>query len=102
MVARRVSGGIMLAVRLTPKSAKDEVKGIEQFGDETVLAARVRAAPESGRANQALERLVADWLNVPPSTVSVAHGGKARLKQVKLEGDSEKLIRLVADKIASN
>ncbi len=51
--------------------------------------ARVRAVPEAGRANAALETLIARWLGVPPSTVSVAHGGKSRLKQVALTGDSE-------------
>ena len=45
----------MLPVRLTPKSARDEIAGIENFGGETVLKARVRALPEQGRANEALD-----------------------------------------------
>ena len=57
----------MLPVRLTPKSGRDEIAGIEAFGGEAVLKARVRALPEVGRANEALERLVARWLKVPPS-----------------------------------
>ena len=36
----------MLAVRLTPKSGRDEIVGVEAFGDETVLKARVRAVPK--------------------------------------------------------
>ena len=70
----------MLKVRLTPKSARDEIIGVENFGGEAVLKARVRALPEDGRANQALERLVARWLKVPPTFVSVAQGGKSRAK----------------------
>ena len=76
----------MLPVRLTPKSARDEIVGIEAFGGEAVLKARVRALPEDGRANEALERLVAHWLKVPPSSVSVAQGGKSRMKQVAGRG----------------
>ena len=55
---RRTNAGVMLTVRLTPKSGKDEIAGVETFGEDTVLKARVRALPEAGRANAALERLI--------------------------------------------
>lgn len=92
---RHTSTGIVLPVRLTPKSGRDEIVGIEDFGDEAVLKARVRAAPEAGRANEALERLIAHWLRVPPSSVAVTQGGKSRSKQVLIEGDAETLALLV-------
>jgi uncharacterized protein len=91
----------MLAVRLTPKSARDEVAGVEDFGGSSVLKARVRALPEAGKANQALERLVARWLKLPPSAVSVVQGGKSRLKQVLIEGDPEMIARLVEARLAA-
>ena len=100
LVFRRCDGGIILPVRLTPKSATDEVKGVELFDGASVLVARVRALPEAGRANQALEKLIAKWLGLPPSTVSVAHGGKSRLKQVKVEGEAGKLSQLIAAKLS--
>ena len=90
----------MLPVRLTPKSGRDEIVSVEDFGGEAVLKARVRALPEDGRANEALERLIARWLKVPPSSVKVAQGGKSRLKQVMIEGDAEELARLIAAKLA--
>lgn len=88
-------------MRLTPKSSRDEVVGIEDHGGEYVLKARVRAIPEAGRANAALEALIARWLGVSPSTVGVSHGGKSRLKQVALSGDAEALSRLVAERLAA-
>ena len=91
--------GVTLPVRLTPKSAKDEVAGVEIFGDEMVLKVRVRALPEAGRANEALERLIAAWLHVPPSSVSVVQGGKSRLKQVAIAGDADDLVRLIAARV---
>ena len=97
---RRSRDGVILAVRLTPKSSRDEVVGIEYHGGERVLRARVRAIPEGGRANAALETLIARWLGVPPSTVGVAHGGKSRLKQVAVAGDAETLSRLIAERVA--
>ncbi len=85
----------MLKVRLTPRSSRDEIEGIADFGGETVLKARVRALPEAGRANAALTKLIALWLGLPPSAVVVAQGGKSRIKHVSIEGDSGELARLV-------
>jgi uncharacterized protein YggU (UPF0235/DUF167 family) len=64
-----------------------------------VLKARVRAVPEAGRANEALETLIAKWLGVPKSTVTIALGGKSRLKQVAVGGDAEALSRLIAQRV---
>jgi uncharacterized protein (TIGR00251 family) len=97
---RKTRDGVILPVRLTPKSSRDEVVGAEDHGGEVVLKARVRAVPEAGRANAALETVIARWLGVPPSTVSVAQGGKSRLKQVAVAGDAEALSRLVAQRVA--
>jgi uncharacterized protein (TIGR00251 family) len=97
---RRSRDGVILAVRLTPKSSRDEIAGVEDHGGECVLKARVRAIPEAGRANTALETLIARWLGVSSSTVSVAHGGKSRLKQVAVTGDAEALSRLIAERLA--
>jgi uncharacterized protein len=98
---RRSSTGVMLPVRLTPKSARDEIMGVEDFAGEAVVKARVRALPENGRANASLEKLIARWLRVPPSCVSVAQGGKSRAKQVMIEGDAEELARLIAARLAA-
>jgi uncharacterized protein (TIGR00251 family) len=97
---RRTDAGVILPVRLTPKSSRDEIAGIETFGDRTVLKARVRAVAEDGRANAALEKLIAHWLNVPSSSVSVAQGGRSRLKQVLIAGDAEALMKLIVMRIA--
>ncbi|QKP78652.1 DUF167 domain-containing protein [Methyloligella sp. GL2] len=91
----------MLAVRLTPKSSRDGVDGAELHGEETYLKARVRALPSEGAANKALEKLIAKWLRVPGSSVSVAQGGKSRLKQVKIDGDPEELASKIEALLAS-
>jgi len=88
-------------VRLTPKSSRDEIAGVGEFGGETVLKARVRALPEAGRANVALTKLIASWLKLPASTVVVAQGAKSRLKQVEIEGDAERLVSLVEARLAA-
>jgi uncharacterized protein (TIGR00251 family) len=100
LALRRVAAGILLPVRLTPKSSRDEIGGIEAFGGEAVLKARVRALPEDGRANEALAKLIAHWLKLPPSCVSVAQGGKSRMKQVLVEGDAATLAPLIEARLA--
>jgi uncharacterized protein (TIGR00251 family) len=98
---RKSRDGVIFVVRLTPKSSRDEVVGIEDHGGDAVLKARVRAIPEAGRANDALAALIARWLGVPRSTVSIALGGKSRLKHVAVSGDAEALSRLTAERIAA-
>ena len=80
--------GIDLFVRLTPKAALDRIEGIETAADgRSHLKARVRAVPENGAANAALERLMAKALGVPASAVSVVAGGTSRLKTVRVVGE---------------
>ena len=96
---RRGGGGVDLHVRLTPKSARDAVDGIEAAADgRSHLKARVRAVPEDGKANKALLRLLSEALGVPASAMTIVAGATARLKTVRIAGDAaaieERLCRL--------
>ena len=99
--AQGSKSGVVLKVRLTPKSCRDAIEGLADFGGETVLKARVRAVPEQGRANAALVKLIAAWLELPSSRVSVAQGTKSRVKQVAIEGDAGELVRLIETRLAA-
>ena len=91
--AWRIRGeGLILAVRLTPKAAQDRIEGIAELADgRSVLRARVRAAPEKGKANAALEALLAKALGVPKSAVSVIAGRTSRRKSVQVAGNPDSL-----------
>lgn len=92
MFFRPARDGIDLFVRLTPRGGGDALDGVENTADgRSHLKARVRAAPEKGAANAALEKLVAESLGLPRRSVSVVAGGTARLKTVRLEGDPKDL-----------
>lgn len=85
---RKRPDGVDLLVRLTPKAAMDRLEVVETSADgRSHLKARVRAVPENGAANAALERLVAKALGVPQSTVSIVAGGTSRLKTLRITGD---------------
>jgi hypothetical protein len=87
------AGGVTLTVRLTPKGGRDAIDGIEQLADgRSVLKVRVRAAPSEGEANDALVRLIAKTLGVPPRDVTLAAGATARVKRLTVAGDGPALI----------
>ncbi len=79
-----------LFIRLTPSGGGDKIDGwgCDDAG-RRYLKVRVRAAPEDGRANAALEALLAKTMGVAKSKVKVVRGAIARLKTVEIEGRSE-------------
>lgn len=84
---RHADACVIVRFRLTPKSSKDAIDGLETTTDGPAFKARVRAVPEDGAANSALEKLVAGWLEVPKSTVRLVSGGKSRVKSLAVDGD---------------
>ncbi len=85
--------GVVIACRLTPKGGRDGIDGAARLADGTrVLLARVRSAPEGGRANEALRALLAEQLNVSLSSVRMTAGAKSRVKQIAVMGDPGALI----------
>ena len=89
-----VAGGIRIHVRLTPRGGRDAIEGLDVLSDgRAVLKARVRAVPEKGAANAALEALLAKALGAPKATVSVVAGGASRLKTVEVMGDASRLAK---------
>ena len=89
---RSEASGLVLSVRLTPRSDREAIGGIAQLADgKAVLQARVRAPPTDGQANAALVRLIAARLGVRPRDVSLVAGESARLKRVKVSGSAAAL-----------
>ena len=94
---RSEASGLVLSVRLTPRSDREAIDGITQLADgKAVLQARVRAPPSDGQANAALVRLIAATLGVPQRDVSLVAGESARLKRVKVSGSAAGLAAALA------
>jgi hypothetical protein len=94
---RATPDGVVVACRLTPKGGRDAIDGVATLSDGTrVLLARVRSAPEDGKANEALCRLIADKLGVAASKARLIAGAKSRLKQVAVTGEPEALTARLA------
>ncbi len=85
--------GVNVAVRLTPKGGRDAIDGLEILSDgRAVLKVRVRAAPSEGEANEALCRLIAKSVGVPPRDVALVAGATARIKRLTISGDGPTLM----------
>ena len=87
-----------LTVRVQPKASADRIEDwAEDDAGRKFLKVRVRAVPEDGKANSAVQKLVAKWLGLPKSAVRVVTGGKTRLKGLEIEGPPDLAARLSGD-----
>jgi uncharacterized protein YggU (UPF0235/DUF167 family) len=89
--------GIALRIRLTPRSARDDLGGTVETPDGPAVQARVRAPPADNAANTALLMLVAGALSVPKSSVELITGHKSRLKTLTVAGNRDALLARLRD-----
>lgn len=78
-----------ISLKVVPGAA---TSGIAGWLGET-LRVRVAAPPEKGRANAALEALMAEALGVPIRAVRVVAGHGSPRKTVEVEGLSDEALR---------
>ena len=78
-----------LRVRLTPAGGTDRIDGRAADESGAYLKARVRAAPEDGKANAALTALIAKAYGVAKTDIAVARGASSRMKTLEIEGARE-------------
>lgn len=97
---RRNGACVIVRVRITPKSSKDTIDGVEITADGPAFKARVRAVPSEGEANAALLKLLAQWLEVGKGSVRLAHGGKSRIKSVEITGNADEIEARLAERLA--
>jgi len=74
--------GILLPVKVSPRSAKNAIAGWE--GEE--LKVRLNAAPEKGEANEALIAFLAKSWKLPKSAFSIHSGETSRHKKILIRG----------------
>lgn len=86
------TGGISIALRVTPRGGRDDIDGIETLANgRSVVKVRVRAIAEGGEANRAVTELLSKVLGVPKARVKIVSGVTSRLKQVAVDGDPKLL-----------
>ena len=86
-------------LRVSPGSGRAAIVG--RYGDGWKV--RVTAAPEHGRANDAVLRLLADALSLPRESLTIVSGHGARDKIVELAGlDSTQVERRLSTAVGKD
>jgi uncharacterized protein (TIGR00251 family) len=82
--------GFTLTVRVTPRGGRDKIEHVSQSDSGQIfLKVRVTAPPEDGRANAAIEALIAKAMGLAKSYVTITHGHKNRTKIIRVEGTEQ-------------
>lgn len=90
--------GVLVAVRLTPKAAKNRIGVIRASADgKEALRVSVTAPPESGKANKALIALLAKEWKMAKGGITIKTGARGRNKTVFLAGDAKVLMGKLRD-----
>ena len=74
-----------ISLKVVPGSSRDCIVG--WLGES--LKIRVKAPPESGKANKAVEKLLASALQVPVNRVCIIRGGSSPRKVIEITGLSQ-------------
>lgn len=93
--ANERSQTLRLRFRLTPKSSRDGVDGLTSTADGPAIKARVRAIPENGAANKALQAVAAKWLAMPKTSISLSAGAKSRTKILTIIATKTDVARII-------
>lgn len=76
-----VEGGIVLHLKVKPKSRRNCIEGLRAGA----LLVQVTAAPDRGEANRAVVETLADWLDVAKSHIEIVSGHTSRDKTVRVD-----------------
>jgi uncharacterized protein (TIGR00251 family) len=75
-------------VKVIPRAGKNEVVKIS----EEQYKVKVTAAPEKGKANEAVVKLLAEYFNVPKSLINIVGGRTARTKIINIAARDNTLV----------
>jgi uncharacterized protein (TIGR00251 family) len=74
-----------LFVRVTPNAAANKITDDIKDDGTRLLRVYVTVPPEDGKANAAVVKLLATYLNLPKSSLTIVRGETGRDKVVRVE-----------------
>ncbi len=96
-----ISGGVRLAVRLTPRASRNGLDGIIADADgRPAVRIRLSAPPVEGAANTALIAWLAGELGLRKGDITIRSGETSRHKILELAGDAKDLTARLAQWLA--
>jgi len=98
-----VGDGLQLRLKLTPKAKKTTINQVMEEADGTVvLKLSVTAAPEKGKANAALIKLLSKEWKLAKSDMEITAGQLSRHKTLLLKGEAATLKQRILDWMKQN
>lgn len=93
MGLRQSDAGIIVSIRLQPGAGANRIDGVEEMADgRRRLRVRVTAAPEKGKANKALIKLLAKQWKRPAGSLAIVGGLTSRDKRLEVAGEPAALL----------
>ena|SRR5437588_7922960 len=83
------ASGVSFKIKVHPRAKKNAITGV--VGD--ALKISVTAPPVDGKANQTVVEFLADFFEIPRSSVTIASGDTGRLKVIRINGMSAGSVR---------
>ena len=81
-----------MALKVAPKAARAGIAGVEaDAAGRAALKVRVTEAPEGGKANAAVVKLLAKAWRLPKGALEITAGAKDRRKTLLVAGDGHAL-----------
>ncbi len=78
----------LIAVHVFPKAGRDLVEGsVKDAAGKEWLKVRLACAPEGGKANKALIKLLAKEWKCTPSSLTIVSGETSRYKMIRKKDD---------------
>lgn len=93
---KKTDKGIRLAIRLQPRSSRNEVCGLYGEGADCRLKLKLTAPPVDNAANGACQTFLAELFGVAKGNVHLAGGDKSKDKLWDISGDPGKLFEKLA------
>lgn len=88
-------GAVSLRLQVQPRARRPGIQGVVASADGPRLKIAVTAAPEDGRANEAVRDTLARALDLPKSALTLLHGATSRGKVFRAEGDTARICALL-------
>ncbi len=90
-----MTGSFRIAAQLKPRSSESRI--VARDRESGALEVRVKAAPVSNAANEAMIKLISEAFKVPKSKIRIMIGTKSRDKIVEIDADPLDLPRNLKD-----
>lgn len=76
----KAKDGIILEIRVIPRSSKKEIAGV----NGNIVRVKLTAPPVDSAANEQLREVLADWFGIKKGNIVILKGASSRNKTVKI------------------